>query len=392
MLVTGATGFLGGRLVERLVLGHGAHVRALVSSFARCARLARFPAELHRGDLLDADAVRRAAEGCEVIFHCGYGSRGDARQRRRVNVEGTQHVLRAARVGGARVVHVSTQMVYGLEVSGELDEGAGRSGRGGTYAKSKLEAEERALAAAAEGLEVVVLQPTAVYGPFAPVWTVGVLERLRTGRVALADGGQGPCNAVYVDDAVTALLLAASAETAAGQRFLVSADRPVTWRAFYGHYERMLDLDATVPMSTEEARRLATPRPRRGAAGELLGAVRHDPELRARLRRSREGAWAARLLRRLRPPRSTTPEARSEPPELRRLRELRAPAPERTLHPPSEAEIALQTQGARVRIDKAQRLLGYRPAFDLDAGMKLTGAWARWAGLAPADPEQREER
>jgi len=63
---------------------------------------------------------------------------------------------------------------------------------------------------------------------------------LRSGLVVLVNGGDGLCNAVYVDDVVQAMLLAATAKEGAGERFLVSGPRPVTWREFYGAYEAML--------------------------------------------------------------------------------------------------------------------------------------------------------
>jgi nucleoside-diphosphate-sugar epimerase len=384
VLVTGATGFIGGRLVERLVLGEGARVRALVSSYARCARIARFPVELVRGDLRERRSVAEAAKGCEVVFHCAYGSRGTPEERRRVNVDGTANMLVAAAAAKARVVHLSSQVVYGLRDRGEIDENSPRRRSGTTYADSKLEAEEHVLRAAEEGQPVTVLQPTAVYGPFAPVWTVNVLERMRGGRVPLIDGGEGTCNAVYVDDVVNAMILAATTPAALGECFLVSAAEPVTWREFYARYEAMLGVPATVPMSAAAA----TARPLRAPSllRELPALLLEEPAARARLRRTAEARIVARLLRtvRKRPKRSTAT------PDLDRLRSLRA-AEEQRIHPLAPSEVAFFAARARVRIDKARDLLGYRPEFPLDDGMELTGAWARWAGLVPLALEHGAE-
>src|SRR5262245_43355666 len=93
VLVTGATGFIGGRLVEHLVQAEGACVRALVRNFANAPRLARFPVEFVAGDLLSPDAVARAVEGCEVVFHCAYGNGGDDAARKNVTVGGTETLL-----------------------------------------------------------------------------------------------------------------------------------------------------------------------------------------------------------------------------------------------------------------------------------------------------------
>lgn len=383
VLVTGGTGFIGGRVVEKLILEEGAEVRALVSRYPGCARLARFPVELRLADLLDRESVVRAAEGCDIIFHCAYGSRGTAEERRRVTIEGTDNLVAAAAAHGSHLVHLSTQMVYGLPQSGDLDEGAPRQRTGRTYGDSKLEAEERVLRAAGDGLKATVLQPTAVYGPWAPVWTVGVLERMRAGRVPLIDGGEGTCNAVYVDDVVTAMLLAAESEAALGEALLISAAEPVSWREFYGRYEAMLGVPATVPVSVDEAGKSSAPRPR-SLLQELPAVMLREPAVRQRLLATIEGRLLSRVLRPLLPRRQAT----TATPELDKLKRIRR-AEEPSAKPIAAADVAFFAARARVRIDKARRLLGYRPAFDLDRGMDLTGAWARWAGLVPESEEHR---
>ena len=79
------------------------------------------------------------------------------------------------------------------------------------------------------GLPVAVLQPTAVYGPYGGVWTEAVIRALRSGRQILVNGGDGLGNAVYVDDLVSAMLLAAVREGVVGEAFLVSGPGAVTF-------------------------------------------------------------------------------------------------------------------------------------------------------------------
>jgi nucleoside-diphosphate-sugar epimerase len=255
ILVTGASGFIGGRVVEKLVRERRARIRALVRDVAGAVRIARFPVELVRGDVTDPPSVRAAARGCHAIIHCAHGNRGTATERHAVNVEGTRNVLDAAVAAQVdRVVHLSTVMVYGLTPERVLTEAAPRRRLGEPYADSKLEAEELALSyRASAGLPLAILQPTAVYGPFAPSWTTRVIERLRAGIMPLIDGGTGVCNIVFIDDLAEAVLLASERGEAIGEEFLISG-QAVSYRALFGRYSGMLGGGRTTDVSADEAR------------------------------------------------------------------------------------------------------------------------------------------
>ena len=129
-----------------------------------------------RGDVTSPSDLEAAARGCDVVFHCAYGTSGSQKHRAWVNTEGTRRVLAAAQEAKVRrIVYLSTLMVYGQTGDGDLDETAPRSASAIAYSDSKLEAERIALSS---GLPVAVLQPTAVYGPWGGVWTETVLESL----------------------------------------------------------------------------------------------------------------------------------------------------------------------------------------------------------------------
>ncbi len=146
----------------------------------------------------------------------------------------------------SRLVHLwSTFSVYEPLAAGDLDENSLRIPCGSPYADVKLEIEELFSRMFEEhGLPVTVLQPTIVYGPFGGTWTIDPVFRLRRGRVVLPDDGEGLCNAVYVDDVVSAAFCAARAPEAVGDRFLVSWKEPVTWRQFFEAYERILGVQS----------------------------------------------------------------------------------------------------------------------------------------------------
>lgn len=380
VLITGATGFIGGRLAERLVLEHGAEVRALVRNLAAAARLARFPMTILQGDVTSVPSLATALQGCDVVFHCAYGTKGSQKLRAWVNREGTRRVIEAARAARVRrVVHLSTLMVYGQTADGDLDETAPRRRFGNAYSDSKLDAERIALSS---GVPVAVLQPTAVYGPYGGVWTEAVLAALKKGRQILVNGGDGLANAVYVDDLVSAMMLAAVKDGAVGEAFLISGEEPVTWREMYGRFARMLgDSPRTVEMTEEEAlaywKRWQREQPR--TAGEALRILKQDQKVRDRILAAREMVWLRDMASAVLPEsvqkkikeRISGGGGRPAPPVSRELPVL----------PLDPQMIGFFRARTRVRIDKARRLLGYRPAFDFETGMDLTERWAAWANL-----------
>jgi nucleoside-diphosphate-sugar epimerase len=376
-LVTGATGFIGGRLAERLALEHGVEVRALVRNLAGAARLARFPVTVIRGDVTNSSDLEAAVQGCDLVFHCAYGTSGSQKHRAWVNTEGTRRVLAAAQAEKMkRIVYLSTLMVYGQTDDGDLDETAPRKRFGNPYSDSKLEAERMALAS---GLPVAVLQPTAVYGPWGGVWTETVLKTLQAGRQILINGGNGLANPVYVDDLVSAMLLAAVKDGAVGEAFLISSDEEVTWREMFGRFERMLGGEPrTVDMTEAEAlahwKQWQRAQPR--LIGEGLRIVKGEQRIRERLERTREGVWLREMAS------TILPETWQQ--KIKgRLAGGRTSRPDREtpIHPLPPKMIGFFRPRTRVRIEKAKRILGYRPAFDFETGMDLTERWARWANL-----------
>jgi nucleoside-diphosphate-sugar epimerase len=384
VLVTGASGFIGGRLVERLVRYHGADVRALVRNPSSAARLARFPIDFQMGDVTRSTDLDKAMEGRSLVFHCAYGTSGSQKHRAWVNKTGTERVLEAAhRAGSPRVVYLSTLMVYGRTGDGDLDETAPRRRFGNAYSDSKLEAEKIALQYSRSGrVPVSVLQPTAVYGPYGGVWTAGPLQSLKTGRMILIDGGEGLANAVYLDDLVSAMLLAAVKDEAVGEAFLVSGPEAVSWRELWERFSRIVDggPPRTVSMTVDEARAYYEKHRRETAHlhQELLRQFKQDQDFRDRLMATRE-LFALRELAS-----SVLPEAVQTRIKGRMSGGGKAVAPvDRSLpiHPLTPEMIDFYTPKTRVRIDKARRLLGYEPAFSLERGMELTGQWARWAGI-----------
>ena len=201
VLVIGAAGFIGGRLVERLLFEEGAQVRAMVHNFSRAAYLGRLNVEIFQGDIADPQTVDKASEGCSIIVNCSYSSTGLLERDLAVNAEGIVNVLNAAVAKRVRrVVHISTASVMGPNPPDGADETFRCHPCGEMYSDTKLEGERRALNHHCRiGSPVVIVRPTVVYGPRAPSWTLGPIGRLRSGREILINGGSGLCNPVFID-------------------------------------------------------------------------------------------------------------------------------------------------------------------------------------------------
>lgn len=380
VLVTGG-GFIGGRLAELLAGECGADVRVLVRREQSVARFAGLGCSVSVGDVTDRHGVEQAVAGCDAVFHCAFGTSGHPRHRDRVTVLGTRRVMDASAAAGVRrVVHLSTYMVYGRTVTGEITETSPRPGFGTAYADSKLRAEREVLArAAGGGVPAVVLQPANVYGPRGGVWVEQVLARMASGRLVMVDGGEGAANVVYVDDVVAAALLAAvGPPDVVGETFLVSAAEPVTWLDYFSRFERLAGLrERLVSRTADEAR------------ADWQRECVAEPNLTTEIGRLLRGGSGPRRLLRAREVRAARHAVGGLlPPALHeRLTGRQAGAgpalagdPDQ-VHLLSPEEIDFFASRAVVRIDKARRMLGYRPRFGLAAGVAATaGSVQRAAG------------
>ena len=173
VLVTGAAGFIGSALARELV-SRDIDVVALVEPGGDTRNLQDLDVEQVSADLRDADSVAKAVDGCRTVFHVAALYRfwaADPKSFYEVNVGGTRHLLDAARASGVgRVVYTSTVGTLGLRgvtAMAPVDETsyAQVDHLFGLYKQSKFVAEHEVLRAAAEGLPVVLVQPTTPVGP-----------------------------------------------------------------------------------------------------------------------------------------------------------------------------------------------------------------------------------
>jgi nucleoside-diphosphate-sugar epimerase len=238
VLVTGASGFLGGRLVQMLA-GEGEQVVVLARPTSDLRQLSQLPKDQVRfvfGALTEREAVAEAVREATHIFHCAAASTDWAPLDvyLQSNVKGTEILLEEARKSQRleRFVHVSTTDVYGYptvpcaETGPVLDVGL-------PYNRTKIFAEQSVWRRwREEGLPVTVVRPATIYGPRGKAFVTDIAELLRTRQMAYIGGGRARGGFLYVDNAVDALILAARTPEARGQVYNLTDGTEATWRQY----------------------------------------------------------------------------------------------------------------------------------------------------------------
>jgi dihydroflavonol-4-reductase len=225
VLVTGATGKVGNAVAHRLA-ERGDEVVALVRDVARARESLPGGTQLVRGDITDLTSVREAAEGVEGVFNCmGIYEQWmpDPGIFERVNSIGSLNVIAAARQAGAqRAVHTSTFDVFHADRGGTVREDlVAEYPKGTAYERSKQRAEGLVLGEARHGIEVVIVNPAAVYGP-GPWAGAGIDRMLRDAiRSRLPAVPPGGLTLAYVDDVADGHI-AAFDRGAPGERYILA--------------------------------------------------------------------------------------------------------------------------------------------------------------------------
>lgn len=229
ILVTGITGFLGGRVAAAL-RSAGHEVRGLVREPSRFSPEAGI--EPVRGDVTDAAAFEAAARGCEAIVHAAAFVKVWAKDRGvfdRTNVGGARHALAAAKAAGARLIYTSSFIALGPTDGVTLDESSPRApgAAHNDYERTKWEADRLVREAAAAGAAVVRLYPGVVYGPGALTagnHVVGNLLQHARGKVpGMLGPGDRRLSFAYVED-VARGFVAATERAPAGSAFVLGGD------------------------------------------------------------------------------------------------------------------------------------------------------------------------
>lgn len=233
--VTGATGFVGSAITQRLV-AEGVAVHALALPTSDRQRLTDCPITWHTGDITKSETLQGLFDEADWIIHAAglLGRAGIAEQTyQRMNAEGTRHVLEAAQSKNERlrILHISSFGVLGPvrnpRAAERMDETSPLAPSNG-YERSKALAEQYVRAYAAQGVPVIIARPEFVYGP-GDVHVLGLFRAIQKGLFFYIGNGQNTCHPTYIDDTVEGLMCCLH-QGCPGEAYHVTGPRALTFR------------------------------------------------------------------------------------------------------------------------------------------------------------------
>ena len=343
-LITGATGFIGGRIVEYFHLKNISDIRAGIRSWSTAARLGRFPIDIVQMDLLNKSEIEKALDDVTNIVHCAKGGGG-------VTDTGTKNLLKVALDKGIkRFVHLSTAEVYGNAESIVTEESP-LTYTGNEYNETKINAENACWEFIKKGLPVTILRPSIVYGPFSTNWSVKFASMLLAGKMGVMEKyGDGKCNLIYVDDLVAAVNIALQHDKANGNAFNVCGPEIPTWNEYFMKFNNKMGLPQLNEIKSSNT----------SIQTKLLKPVR----------------FAGNIARdHFMPQLKIIAENVELADKLMRITEKKLKST------PASEELELYSRKTTYSTESINKMLGFKPSFSLDQGLEQTVNWLRDSGF-----------
>jgi nucleoside-diphosphate-sugar epimerase len=249
VFVTGGTGFLGRRVVQRLLVqGHA--VRVLARNPDKAAAVKALGAEIVLGDLGNIDGFKAALAGCDCVVLVGARaiSSGKWEEFVQENVLATERMIdEAAAAGARRIVYVSSLGIFeiprdGVTITEETEYDREPLLRG-NYTRSKIDADRVAIAAARAGKPVVIVRPGRIYGhdhPLNQPLYLGRVKKKLPGGFCVVIGKSSYLTPIsYVENAADAVVAAATTPNVDGQAFNVVDDPDLTHKTYFRAVSRL---------------------------------------------------------------------------------------------------------------------------------------------------------
>ena len=342
VLITGASGFLGGRIAEVMQMSDFAVPAAAIRQWTRASRIARDPMDIRLLDILEPSTMDDALKGVDAIVHC---AKTDSQES---IVGGTRNLLEACQRNGVkRFVHISTAEVYG-PVSGNVVETDPTPITGRSYGDWKVEAEKVCMEFNSKGVETAILRPSLIHGLYSNSWSTNMVKRLLSGKWGqFEEHGEGIANLIYVDDLVQAIFLCLVHPAAAGEAFNVNGPDKITWNQYFTLLNDELGRE---PLKTISATKSKLRTKLVGAFGKTTDLIlnRYEDKIMEIYMR---GGLAHRIMKKIKGEMNATPDTN----ELNDLFSRQAYYDDR----------------------KICSLLGYKPQFDIESSIRATIEWLR---------------
>ena len=239
VLVTGATGFLGGRLVKILV-DRGYQVRALARKLSNIERLKKLNIEIYYGDVGNRKSIEPAFNGVDCVVHAAAGTSGDKKDCDMATVEGTKNVLLlCAENNIKKLIYISSCSVYGVsdyktnEIVKEESSLERFPSKRGNYSASKQEAESFVINQMKNSsLPIVILRPGTIFGPGGGVYTPMMGFSLMNKVFMVIGNGRSELPFVYIDNLVDAIIKSVQMKEANNQIFNVVDSERINKRTY----------------------------------------------------------------------------------------------------------------------------------------------------------------
>ncbi|MFT5923508.1 MAG: nucleoside-diphosphate-sugar epimerase [Paraglaciecola sp.] len=196
--------------------------------------------DIHEADIAKPETFKELLKSCSVVIHTAalVSNAMSDLDMWRVNVKATSTLIKAAEEHQVkRFVQISSIVVFGNKAKGELDEEHPVHADGGSYVLTKLASEHTVLSAQTQGnIEVVVIRPGDVYGPGSRPWVILPLEMIKKNQFMLPAMGKGYFRPIYIDDLVRGITKAASSDKVAGQILILSCKGNITTKEFFKNH------------------------------------------------------------------------------------------------------------------------------------------------------------
>ena len=352
VLVIGASGFIGQRLVKLMKLRDEFRVTGLVRGRRKSRNLERLGVDVIVADISDSRTIKKAIEGFDIVVNLAH----DFKRGKKANLDGFNNLLEACKTSRVKhFIHISSIVVYEDWPTQDITEGSVCVKPGSDYKGTKI-AMEQLLEACSVELYSSILQPTIVYGPNSWLWTDAVVEKLKDGTVFLPSSMDGLCNAVYVDDAVEAIILTALRQGGSGEKYIVSGPEPILWKQYFESYNQLVGRDSIRYIEFD------TPRSQKDNFFQKLTLLLVNP---LRLAKFGPLRYMLNLFRRV--------VGDSGIVALRRaVKRLKSLSGRPAYYYPDAFELELYDAKGVCSIKKAKQELGYSPQYNFEAGFKRT--------------------